>query len=1585
MSKMDGREMTLLLAVVVLLVLPAPASPHLCDVTSGQAIIILDITESLGTQVDQLTSPSEVPVEGDPQTEVQLEVTEPGKEYFILNGRRLQLVKPLDRDQQLSTLRFQVSCTIRSSGEVRTIPVIVRITDINDNAPIFSGLPYAITVPELTPVGTTIFRKVHADDLDAGVNGQVDYSIIRSNSNPESDGYGYFSITLPHQGLVTVNRSLDYERSSVYYVTIMAMDRAQSAESRLSSTTTLTVTVADSDDQDPAFEYAGCARVGSICANPEYSASVTSGEVSGVLSVKPERIHAADLDSLATPIRYSFMSGRPGTYDRFFAINPQTGAVTHIAAVDRAVTRKFEIVVKAEEESEAKRFATAKLVINVQGVDSSPPVVTASSYTGNVNENAAPGTPVYDDHPEPRPIVLTVIDPDLTAADDLPKYTWEMTTTAFRVGSGGQLVVAENNLDRDPPNPGLYTFQIVAREAWEGGAASAPITLTVVLNDVNDNQPRLPVYPPVSVQAGSAHRIIAQISAKDNDAGENAEIKYSIYHVSNSGHDKFFINATTGELALVGEVNAGNQYSITLRATDRGGLYSQSILEVMVNRGPNTGGPVFSLPRYSASVSEGAAPNSAILTLKALDPEGDPARFSIISGNELNHFDIGEASGTMRLISQLDRESLDSYNMVIKAEDPEGVFNTATVSISVGDINDKNPEFIGLPYSFRVDEGQQDAVVGSVKAEDEDLGVNGEVFYSVPENSPFNIASNTGEIRTKQALDYEKQQVHLLVVTAKDGAADPRLSTATVTVLVSDVGDEPPVFSQQVYEATVPENVADSLLTTVVATDPDTKPVITYVMVNGDSKLFSVEPETGRITTVRGLDYEASPRHTIIVGTLENTDGGPQSTCSVLVTVKDANDNPPVFTMPLRPITIPEASPPGTLVATIMASDADGTKPNNVVEYELVGYNSAPDYFTIENDTGIITIKADLQAEQDSDFELEIVARDGGEPQLSTTSTASISIERARVEPPPVEAWATFTDTQFSVEVLEDAQVATLVKRLTVLNRPEDGEALRCTIIDGNTEETFGIEVTPENHCGLTLQAPLDFESAQHYSLTVAMEAPTAPPDTENRIAKVEISVADVNDNEPEFIFKAPYNDNTHGSYFAFVAEDSQISTSVLQLTAKDKDSGEFGHIQYGLVPESNRGGYFSIGPTSGLLRTEREMSSVPRELLPFNLTVVARDNPNHAAGESIPGGDVSHSTAVPVIVNLVQESHRLVLVVEASPDRVKDSRDDLVAVLQEYSKQIIGIEKIESRRFVGNTSVQTDTNATDVWFHIVDANSGKVLERQHPVVKKFATGEPDRKTLLFYVTAALEGVPATDIRSPILMLQPVSEAPIPPVRKAVTFEGFQLALIVLAGIIVIMGVTGICYICVQWKRYVRHRNEADKAVVVVAPPYERVGSVIEPVTKEYEVQVLHMSVPMDDESVQELTLDSRPSHHFSMDNVSYITKQQLSDDGSTASSREVDDVMDGDQSISGMMHHHQHDKTVALDWDTPPGQRHLQHIAAMAAATTPSGRNPAYEHFADDEDGGEGPLSVSTTNENVLFGRRGLTDPSPVQTTTEL
>lgn len=80
---------------------------------------------------------------------------------------------------------------------------------------------------QLVPIGTTIFDGVRAVDIDAGVNGLSEYYIIPGDNETleesnASDGYGYFAIPLPHQGQVTVNRSLDYERVQKYLVTIVA-------------------------------------------------------------------------------------------------------------------------------------------------------------------------------------------------------------------------------------------------------------------------------------------------------------------------------------------------------------------------------------------------------------------------------------------------------------------------------------------------------------------------------------------------------------------------------------------------------------------------------------------------------------------------------------------------------------------------------------------------------------------------------------------------------------------------------------------------------------------------------------------------------------------------------------------------------------------------------------------------------------------------------------------------------------------------------------------------------------------------------------------------------------------------------------------------------------------------------------------------------------------------------------------------------------------------------------------------------------------------------------------------------------------
>lgn len=103
-----------------------------------------------------------------------------------------------------------------------------------------------------------------------------------------------------------------------------------------------------------------------------------------------------------------------------------------------------------------------------------------------------------------------------------------------------------------------------------------------------------------------------------------------------------------------------------------------------------------------------------------------------------------------------------SLFQLIKAEDEGGLSSTATVNILVSDINDKNPEFVKLPYEFSVAEGIAGKTVGQIKATDADEGINAVVSYSLPDDVPFSVDPTTGEIKTRAALDYEDKMVNTI-------------------------------------------------------------------------------------------------------------------------------------------------------------------------------------------------------------------------------------------------------------------------------------------------------------------------------------------------------------------------------------------------------------------------------------------------------------------------------------------------------------------------------------------------------------------------------------------------------------------------------------------------------------------------------------------------------------------------------------------------------------------------------------------------------------------------------------------------------
>ncbi|XP_031829505.2 cadherin 99C isoform X4 [Nomia melanderi] len=1358
-------------------------------------------------------------------------------------------------------------------------------------------------------------------------------------------------------------------QAELNYVNATSLDRARNLPDRFTSTTTLTVNIRDDDDQDPSFIYQGCMLLDGACINPEYSASVSSGVLSGILNISPEKIQAVDMDSINAPIHYSFLSGNPTNYRDFFEINPNTGAVKQIKAVDTSVTKKFDIIIKAVEVSEAKRSATAKLTITVKPVDSNPPIITASNVEGFVDENAPIGTKVIDENNEP--IVLTVSDADLGPEDPKPSYSFELTTNFFAIDSSGILVVNEENLDRDPPSPGRFRFQVVAREKT-GVAASAPLSFVVTLNDVNDNAPMLPMTAPITVQAGETKRLVTKVEATDNDKGENAEITYSIYHVSNNGLHKFKIDPETGVIESVRKLNAGEQYSITVQATDKGGKYSQTIVEVNVIPGPNTKSPVFQQSVYEVQVSEGASINSTVATITAVDPENDPVSYSIVSGNDLRQFAIGDKSGVITVKRNLDREDLTRYQLLIKAEDSGGLFSSATVNIKVTDINDKNPEFVDLPYEFTVKEGEARKLIGRVHAEDADEGINAEITYFAPDDIPFTVDPETGDILTKIVLDYEQNDEYKFVVTARDGAPDSRLATATVTVKVIDVEDEVPIFRQSSYEARVKENVLDYTVTQVMADDPDTKKQITYTIKQGDTELFSIDPKTGVIKTIRGLDYERENQHILIIGTEENTSDLPGSTTRIVVNVQDVNDIPPVFTSVPRPITLDDDVPIGTTVINLTATDSDGTAPGNQVRYEIIGRGITNKYFVIDPDTGILRVRDDLRKETDTEYQVDIRAYDMGEPQLSSVTTVPIYVRHVATVPP--EIGLGFAENSYNVEVPEDAGDNTLIKIITIINsHAHDPTPLKCEIYSGNENGLFEANVTEERNCALKLKkATLDYETTEYYQIKIRLESLSGLLNSGRNTTMVKVQVLDVNDNKPEFTFLDSNKILTRGRYFAAIPLSAQFASTVIQVKANDKDNGKYGKLEYKIL--GGRGSnYFAMDSSSGIIRTTATFDNVDSMELPFKFDVRVRDNPNST--------DNFNSIVAPVIVNLIGEENLMILVVqEATPDVLQKEADKISGIIEENSGLLIGIDRVAVRKnLTKNGTIEMYPQDSDVWFYAIDPDTEVILNRNSTRIQRSITEKPAMSNITYDVSTRVR-VNAIDIHAPVMPPELVRTQ-----KTAIAFSGevFPYALIIIACVILILGIAGIIYICISWSRYKAYKERMQRMYVV--PRYDPVY--VEPNLKEYETQVLQMSVPIDDsDSYNDLQLDfSNKNHAFSLDNVSYITKDHGE---STGQQSPVSSEAATTARASSIVGTHGDTNIHSLRRSTLGRKNHsASNTNTLNNHDTTPVLNPLYSRGGD-------LLSPSPSNDNVTFRERkdyshlGFTylgEQSPVETTTEL
>ncbi|CAL1267158.1 unnamed protein product [Larinioides sclopetarius] len=704
------------------------------------------------------------------------------------------------------------------------------------------------------------------------------------------------------------------------------------------------------------------------------------------------------------------------------------------------------------------------------------------------------------------------------------------------------------------------------------------------------------VTVPEEVEGGYS---VVNVSAVDPDGDQ---VIYTLQAALDSRSQRLFeIDSLSGQVRTTTHLDREFMNVHYLRVTAADDRLPPSIgtatVEVLVSdRNDHT--PVFEQATYIASVREMSPIGSTVITVRATDQdigENSEMEYSILNPTGDNDvFQIDQNTGVITLGKKLDREATAFYSLLVQAtdkgEDPEQRSSIATIEITVLDDNDNYPQFTERTYLIDVPEDIEwtvRPVIAVVRAEDKDQGVNAAIRYAIIGGNTqghFSIDSQSGEIAVVSPLDYETARSYRLIVRAQDGGQPSRSNTSNVILRVLDANDNDPKFYTSLIQDSVSEGVpiGHSVLR-VQAYDADDGPnsEIVYSILPTEQTLpFAVDRMSGWILTTNELDREQNSFYDFEVMAKDRGSPSRSSTASVIIRVQDVNDNDPVFDPKVYSASVSEIDPPGTPVVGVTATDRD-EEPRLI--YHISEGNHRGRFNIIhQNREGLISVAQPLDYKIDKKFILTVTATDAG--GRFDTATVHINVTDANTHRP------VFEKVPYTASVPEDAAIGTTV----LVVEASDGD------VGENARISYFIEDNPEFTIDSTTGAistsqPLDRELTAGFVLVVTAQDHGSPSlsDTIN----VEIEVLDVNDNPPTFVLP---------SYAASIREDALVGSSVIQVSASDKDIGLSGQVRYTFSGGEDGDGAFIVEPTSGIIRTNQLLD---RESVPlYRLTVHAVD-----------------------------------------------------------------------------------------------------------------------------------------------------------------------------------------------------------------------------------------------------------------------------------------------------------------------------------------------------------------------------------------
>ncbi|XP_053372513.1 protocadherin Fat 4-like [Mercenaria mercenaria] len=1122
---------------------------------------------------------------------------------FRIESGALKLNESLDYE---TTKSYTFTLKALSSSMSAAITYIINITDVNDEAPVFTSAT-SIDLTKDTDIDTIVYT---AEVTDPDTIGSSTFSIAGGNTNET------FSINTT-TGDLTLDKALDPDVIPTYSLVIEATDSVFTATMTLSVTVNrivwtepvkgtseelpedtavntviknLTAETATSyiiRGQTPYPDQFGIINTNELVLVSELDFENTTSHiislraidgsgksadityivnVTDVNDLQPEfvsdtnefipentpvgtTIHTAsatDGDTVGT-VSYSITAGNDG---ETFGIDNSTGGITLNKALNPNITGdlQYNLLIEA---TDSVHPVTQNLTVTVKSV---PALVLPADDTTTITENADTSGPL---------VVLTL---DSTDLDNDPTPTYSIDTQShlgtFSISSDNTKLVTTASFDREQVSEYNITIRVTDSSGFDLSSAA---TLTVTIEDENDVAPTFTSNATLDLADYTDDIIVHTVTTDDPDI--TGTVTYTIT-AGNTNSD--FNMFTNGSITLNNALNASitSTYTLTVVANDTLNVTPFNLTVNVVSE------PQLNIPASGVAIEEGSYTSSMVWTLSSTDEDGDTnPTYAILDQSVNGTFEINGDNTQLITSATFDFEELTSYTVTLQVTDSSSLQRSSTgiLTVNITDVNDEPPAFNPASVDLELREDAPIGLVDYIAASVDPDSVSAD--YSIiggNTNDVFSIDAVSGNLSLASLLNSFDDLSYLLIVQAND-SVNVGTQSVNVTVVTAPVFEFP-------ENVEIPENTNTSGGYEVLAlnsTDRDGDQNPQYEIVSqSDPGTFELNADNTTLVTTAEFDYEASTGYNVTLRVTDTSTFTMSSTATLVISVTDMNDNAPEF-QSNDTFEISEFTSTGTVVYVAKTTDVDT---GSIVTYSFTDGNT-DNTFSINETSGEITLATDLQPNVTLTYSLVLQANDSAQ---TTDYTVTVYVKTAPI----------FVLPSTNITISEDQDTSMTYTVWTLNSTDADGDTgVVYEIVSQSVNGTF--EISADNS-ELTTNASFDFETTQMY--TVTLRATDNSTFMLSSTATLTVYITDANDSPPEF--------TSNGALDLPEFQDNDTLVYIAEIT----DNDSVGTVSYSFTG-GNSDGVFSIDSASGNVTIINALE--PDTRLNYMLTIQANDSVN--------------------------------------------------------------------------------------------------------------------------------------------------------------------------------------------------------------------------------------------------------------------------------------------------------------------------------------------------------------------------------------